>query len=308
MKPGRDFRGRVFCWRGRRWRSQPRRKREPAKPATQLVHGGTLRSQFGETSEAMFLTQGFVYDSAEAAEARFKGEEPGFIYSRYANPTVDMFEKRMCAAGRRRGRRAPRRPAWRRSPRRSSACCEGRRPRRGGARAVRLVPLGDRDLAAALRHRVDAGRRHRPRGTGKRRCRPNTKAVLPGEPDQPDARGDRHRRRRRRSPMRSARGSSSTTSSPRRCSRSRWSSAPTSSSIPPPSTSTARAAASAASSSSDKKWIDENLHDYFRHTGPSLAVQRLDAAQGAGDAAAARRAADRERGERRRLPRRTARR
>jgi O-succinylhomoserine sulfhydrylase len=67
------------------------------KPATQLVHGGTLRSQFGETSEALFLTQGYVYDSAEAAERRFKGEEPGFIYSRYANPTVDMFEKRMCA-------------------------------------------------------------------------------------------------------------------------------------------------------------------------------------------------------------------
>ncbi len=67
------------------------------KPATQMVHSGTLRSQFGETSEALFLTQGFVYDSAESAEARFKGEEPGFIYSRYANPTVDMFEKRMCA-------------------------------------------------------------------------------------------------------------------------------------------------------------------------------------------------------------------
>lgn len=67
------------------------------KPATQLVHSGTLRSQYGETSEAMFLTQGFVYDTAESAEARFKGEEPGFIYSRYANPTVDMFEKRMCA-------------------------------------------------------------------------------------------------------------------------------------------------------------------------------------------------------------------
>ncbi|MGQ2903773.1 MAG: O-succinylhomoserine sulfhydrylase [Neoaquamicrobium sediminum] len=66
------------------------------KPATALVHGGTLRSAFGETSEALYLTQGFVYDSAEAAEARFKGEEPGFIYSRYANPTVDMFEKRMC--------------------------------------------------------------------------------------------------------------------------------------------------------------------------------------------------------------------
>ena len=66
-------------------------------PETTLVHGGTVRSQFGETSEALYLTQGFVYDSAEAAEARFKGEEPGFIYSRYANPTVDMFEKRMCA-------------------------------------------------------------------------------------------------------------------------------------------------------------------------------------------------------------------
>ena len=66
-------------------------------PETALVHGGTLRSQFGETSEAMYLTQGFVYDSAEAAEARFKGEAPGFIYSRYANPTVDMFERRMAA-------------------------------------------------------------------------------------------------------------------------------------------------------------------------------------------------------------------
>jgi O-succinylhomoserine sulfhydrylase len=66
-------------------------------PATQMVHAGTTRSQYGETSEALFLTQGYVYDSAEAAEARFKGEEPGFIYSRYANPTTDMFEKRMCA-------------------------------------------------------------------------------------------------------------------------------------------------------------------------------------------------------------------
>ncbi len=66
------------------------------RPATTLVHGGTTRSPFGETSEAMFLTQGFVYDSAEAAEARFKGEDEGFIYSRYANPTVAMFEERMC--------------------------------------------------------------------------------------------------------------------------------------------------------------------------------------------------------------------
>ncbi|MCX8281939.1 O-succinylhomoserine sulfhydrylase [Phyllobacterium sp. 0TCS1.6C] len=67
------------------------------RPATQLVHAGTLRSGFGETSESLFLTQGFVYPDAESAEARFKGEDPGFIYSRYANPTTDMFEKRMCA-------------------------------------------------------------------------------------------------------------------------------------------------------------------------------------------------------------------
>ena len=66
------------------------------RPATQLVHGGTTRSNHGETSEAIFLTQGFVYDSSEAAEARFKGETDGFIYARYGSPTNDMFEQRMC--------------------------------------------------------------------------------------------------------------------------------------------------------------------------------------------------------------------
>lgn len=66
------------------------------RPATKLVHGGTLRSNYGETSEAIFLTQGFVYESSEAAEARFKGETEGYIYARYGSPTNDMFEKRMC--------------------------------------------------------------------------------------------------------------------------------------------------------------------------------------------------------------------
>ena len=64
-------------------------------PETLLVRGGLDRSEFGETAEALYLTSGFVYDSAEAAEARFKGEEPGFIYSRYGNPTVRMFEQRL---------------------------------------------------------------------------------------------------------------------------------------------------------------------------------------------------------------------
>lgn len=65
------------------------------RPETRLVHSGTLRSQYGETSEALFLTQGYVYASAEECEARFKGEDPGFIYSRYSNPTIAMFERRM---------------------------------------------------------------------------------------------------------------------------------------------------------------------------------------------------------------------
>lgn len=64
---------------------------------TLLVHEGQLRTPFGETSEALFLTQGFAYDSAESAERRFLNEEPGYSYSRYSNPTIDMFERRMAA-------------------------------------------------------------------------------------------------------------------------------------------------------------------------------------------------------------------
>ncbi|AJY46313.1 O-succinylhomoserine sulfhydrylase [Martelella endophytica] len=67
------------------------------RPQTKLVHGGSLRSQFGEMSEGIFMTQGFLYENSAAAEARFKGEEEGFIYARYGSPTNDMFEKRMCA-------------------------------------------------------------------------------------------------------------------------------------------------------------------------------------------------------------------
>jgi O-succinylhomoserine sulfhydrylase len=65
------------------------------RPETRLVHSGSLRSQYNETSEALFVTQGFIYDSAEQCEARFKGEDPGYIYGRFSNPTVTMFEQRM---------------------------------------------------------------------------------------------------------------------------------------------------------------------------------------------------------------------
>src|SRR5437868_4964326 len=64
---------------------------------TRLVHAGALRSEFGETSEALFLTQGYVYESSAQAERRFKNEEPGYQYSRFSNPTVAMFEGRMAA-------------------------------------------------------------------------------------------------------------------------------------------------------------------------------------------------------------------
>jgi len=67
-------------------------------PSTKAVHAGTRRSQYGEVSEAIFLTQGFVYDSAEHAEARFLESGPDeFIYARYGNPTVAMFEERIAA-------------------------------------------------------------------------------------------------------------------------------------------------------------------------------------------------------------------
>ena len=65
---------------------------------TKAVHHGIRRSQYGEVSEAIFMTQGFVYDSAEAAEARFiKAGPDEFIYARYGNPTVAMFEDRIAA-------------------------------------------------------------------------------------------------------------------------------------------------------------------------------------------------------------------
>ena len=63
--------------------------------ATRLVRGGTTRSQYGETAEALYLTQSFIYESAESANARFSGDEAGFIYTRYGNPTTRMFEDRL---------------------------------------------------------------------------------------------------------------------------------------------------------------------------------------------------------------------
>ncbi|PZQ17174.1 MAG: O-succinylhomoserine sulfhydrylase [Ancylobacter novellus] len=75
----------------------PLPKDRQLKDATRLIHEAEARSGYGEMSEAMFLTSGFAYDTMEAAEARFDGRDPGFIYSRFSNPTVSTFEKRMIA-------------------------------------------------------------------------------------------------------------------------------------------------------------------------------------------------------------------
>ena len=64
-------------------------------PATQLVRGGTERSHHGETSEALYLTSGFVYDTAARGDARTAGDEEGYVYGRFGNPTVAMFEDRL---------------------------------------------------------------------------------------------------------------------------------------------------------------------------------------------------------------------
>ena len=65
------------------------------RPATQLVRGGTNRSNFAETNEGVFMTSGYIYETAEQAQRAFKGEEERFIYSRFSNPTVNMFQDRM---------------------------------------------------------------------------------------------------------------------------------------------------------------------------------------------------------------------
>jgi O-succinylhomoserine sulfhydrylase len=75
----------------------PASPKKTYRPETRLVHAGTLRSQFNEMSEALFLTQGYKYESAEDCELRFSGKIPGYVYSRYSNPTMDMFEQRMAA-------------------------------------------------------------------------------------------------------------------------------------------------------------------------------------------------------------------
>ncbi len=249
--------------------SKDRKSGEPfLAPATGSCMRGTLRSQFGETSEAIFLNSGYVYDSAEQAEARFKGDEEGYVYSRYANPTVAMFEARMCALE---GADAARGTSSGMAAVAASLLCHLKTGRscRLGARAVRQLPLYRRGPAAALRHRDHADRRARSRRLGSGGAGP-TRAPSSSRRRPTRCSSWSTSRACPRSPRRPARWSWSTTCSPRRCSSGRSRSAPTSWSIRRPSISTARAAASAASCWGREEFIEEKLHNYLKHTGPSL--------------------------------------
>ena len=257
-------------------------------PETQLVHGGTLRSQFGETSEALFLTQGFVYDSAEQAEARFKSEDPGFhLQPLRAIPTVAMFEERMRLLE---GAEAARATATGMAAVTAALLClpQGRRPHRRRARAVRLLPLRRRGRCARASASPPRWSTAATLDAWRKRDAAQHQGVLLRDAGQPDARARRHRRRVARSRMKPARSSSSTTCSPRPCCSSRCSSAPTSSSIPRPSTSTARAAASAASCWARKDSSRTTCTLPAPDRAVAEPVQRLGDAEGPGDPAAAR--------------------
>src|SRR5246127_3156999 len=154
-------------------------------PATILVRGGAVRSPYDETCEALFLTSGFVYDDAAAAEAAFAQEGSRYVYSRYRNPTVAMFEERLrLLEGGEGVRRTAKRHGggFRRPPlpiaRRPAGSVE--------PSLVRLVPLHCRRSVAALGHRDRARRWARPRRLGgstrRRRCpRLLRKPIEPGD-------------------------------------------------------------------------------------------------------------------------------
>jgi O-succinylhomoserine sulfhydrylase len=191
------------------------------KPRTRAVHAGTRRSQYGEVSEALFLTQGFVYDTPR----RPRRASRGGIRTNTSTPATATRPSRCSRTASRALEGAP--DAFATASGMAAVhgallCHAARgRPRGRGAGAVRLLPLHRRGAAAALR------RRGRPSSTApistqwRAAVRPDTKAGLLRDALQPDARGHRHRRVSPRSPMRPARGWWSTTSSPRRCSSAR---------------------------------------------------------------------------------------
>ena len=160
------------------------------RPQTRAVRGGQLRSNFDETSEALFLTSGYAYQSAEEAEATFKGESGHYQYSRFGNPTVSHVREPAGRARRRRGvpRDLDRHVGGVLLP---AGAAQGRRPHRGGAPALRLVPLHRGRPAAQVRHQGRVRRRRRPSSLGEGAVEAGAgRAVRIAV--QPDARHRRH--------------------------------------------------------------------------------------------------------------------
>ena len=130
------------------------------RPATQAVRGGTARSEWGETSEAIFLTSGYAYDCAGDAAARFAGEQEGMTYSRCRTRRCRCWKQRIALLE---GAEACRTMASGHGGDDGGAAVPAQpgRPCRRRARRVRIVPLAGRQPVAALRHRDDHGRRPR---------------------------------------------------------------------------------------------------------------------------------------------------
>ncbi len=209
------------------------------KTRTRMVHDGIRRSQYGEVSEAIFLTQGFVYDTAEQAEARFMSAgDDEFIYARYGNPTVRMFEERIASLE---------------GTEDAFATASGMAAVSGALTS--LLRAGDQVVASRALFgsclyileeilprfgvEVDLRRRHRPRPVARRGASRHPRGVL-RDHRQPDARDDRHGRRRRDRPCRRRAGDRRQRLRHARSCRPRRRWGPTWWSIRPPSTSTGR--------------------------------------------------------------------
>ena len=225
-----------------RWR--PTKTRKSGANARWLCGAGPCARPSRRPREALFLTSGYAYENAEEAEARFKGEIGGYQYSRYANPTVTMFEERMAAL-----EGAPVARATATGMAAVSAALlsalQDRRSCGGGQGHVRLLPhvvteiLPRFGITYTL---VDGG----DVGQWQAAIKPNTNMLFLETPSNPTLVHRRSEGGGARSRTRPARGWWSTMPSPaRRCSG-RWSSAPISWSIPRPNISTARAARWAA--------------------------------------------------------------
>ena len=219
---------------------------ESWSPETLLVHGGTLRSPFGETSEALFLTQSLRLRQRRAGRGALQGRGPGLHLFALLQPDRRPCSRSACGCSRAPRPRAPPPPAWRPSPRR---CCASSRPATTSSRRAPCSARASTWRRSCVRASASPARwsTAATRGAWQRAVEPNTKAFFFETPANPTldlvdiaaVSRDRARRRRARDRRQRVRHAAAAEAAA--------SSAPTSSSIPPPSTSTARAAASAAS-------------------------------------------------------------